>query len=304
MKKKIITASVMAIALLTACEKVPALPSDTSAAGTSAAPSAETTAISADETVSPIFTKGVYMASSGSDDVYYVFYDEKSGRTENADGKSGIGFECEQNGSDAVFHFGSPDDITNAHFTKEFDGSITGTFDYDEGAMTYSFTLVEGADPDTFELSVPENEGDGLYDDTNETSDSDDELLSDDGDTQNPVMNFVGAYGVGRANMEITAEGSDSARIKIWWSSSAFEHSEWEMTGKFDPDTLTIEYTDCTERIVTFSEEGEESSETVYTDGTGRIIFSDGDPITLTWTDDVENAAEDLVFEYYNNIAE
>jgi hypothetical protein len=106
------------------------------------------------EETAPLFGRGVWSASiDGKIDTYFVFYDESNGRTERADGTGGVGFTCEQNGWDAVFHFGSDDDVTNAVFSE---GDNTGTFDYGDGnTVVYTFELVPDADPDTFE--VPAN---------------------------------------------------------------------------------------------------------------------------------------------------
>ena len=106
------------------------------------------------EETAPLFEKGVWSASiDGVIDTYFVFYDAENGRTERADGTGGVGFTCEQNGWDAVFHFGSADDTTYATFSE---GDNTGTFDYGDGnTVVYTFELVSDADADTFE--VPAN---------------------------------------------------------------------------------------------------------------------------------------------------
>lgn len=109
-----------------------------------------------DEDVTPdyLFTKGVWSASiDGKIDTYFIFYDEANGRTERPDGTGGVPFTCEQNGYNAIFHFGSADDVTEATFST---GDNTGTFKYDDNEVTYSFELVNGADPDTFEVPAAE----------------------------------------------------------------------------------------------------------------------------------------------------
>ncbi|MCR5150142.1 MAG: hypothetical protein K6B52_02825 [Clostridiales bacterium] len=102
------------------------------------------------EETANLFQKGVWSASiDGKIDTYFVFYDEFSGRTERADGTGGVGFTCEQNGWDIVFHFGSADDVTNATFSE---GDNTGTFDYGDRTVTYTFELVPDADAHAFEV--------------------------------------------------------------------------------------------------------------------------------------------------------
>lgn len=113
-------------------------------------------------------------------------------------------------------------------------------------------------------------------------------------DGQNPIMNFVGNYACDRASILVEADGVDGAKFSVSWGSSAWEHSEWTMSGKFDPDTLTVEYTDCVRKDVVFAEDGSVDSETVvYENGFGTIHFDNGD---LYWKDDEEHVADDMVF--------
>ena len=53
-------------------------------------------------------------------------------------------------------------------------------------------------------------------------------------DGQNPVMNFVGNYTCDRAAMLVEADGTENAKFTVTWGSSAWEHSEWTMSGKLD----------------------------------------------------------------------
>ena len=121
-------------------------------------------------------------------------------------------------------------------------------------------------------------------------------------DGQNPIMNFVGAYAAGRCSILIEADGMDGVKASVTWGSSAYQTSVWEMSGKFDADTLTFTYENGVRRDIEFEENGDEkSSVKVYTDGTGTMTFSDeGDVTSLTWQDDKENIAEDMTFEYAN----
>ena len=113
-------------------------------------------------------------------------------------------------------------------------------------------------------------------------------------DGQNPVMNFVGNYACDRASILVEADGADGAKLSVTWGSSAWEHSEWTMSGKFDPDTLTIEYSDCVRKDVAFAEDGSVASETVvYENGMGTVHFENDN---LYWKDDEEHMADDMVF--------
>lgn len=124
------------------------------------------------------------------------------------------------------------------------------------------------------------------------------EPAADEG--QNPVMNFVGNYVCGRACITIGAtDEKNGADATVTWSSSAAENSAWVMSGTFDPDTLQFEYHDCVRTDYVYNESGDvDSQEEVYTGGHGFMTFTEGDPLTLTWQDDQEHVADDMVFEY------
>ena len=119
-------------------------------------------------------------------------------------------------------------------------------------------------------------------------------------DGQNPVMNFVGNYAMDRATILVEADGAENAKITVRWSGSAWEHAEWVMTGKLDTETLVVDYKDCVKTLCTYSESGELKSEDVeYENGTGSFTFhTDGDAITLTWDDAMEQIADGMEFEY------
>ena len=115
---------------------------------------------------------------------------------------------------------------------------------------------------------------------------------------QNPIMNFVGNYGCGRANAHVGADGMEKSVITVTWGSSAWEYSEWIMSGVLDTDTLTVEYDDCVRTDYTYSDEGEiATAVTAYENGSGRIKFH-LESNTMTWVDDTEHAADDMVFEF------
>ena len=127
-----------------------AVPEETAAPETASAVVEADAAEEEDMTPAYLFSKGVWAASiDGKIDTYFVFYDEANGRTERADGTGGTPFTCEQSGWEAVFHFGSADDVTKATFSE---GEITGTFYYSNETVVYSFEYLPDADPDTFEV--------------------------------------------------------------------------------------------------------------------------------------------------------
>ncbi len=120
-------------------------------------------------------------------------------------------------------------------------------------------------------------------------------------DGRNYVMNFVGNYDNGGCYIFVEAEGADGAKFTVTWPLTDFESETYTFSGTFEPDTLTVHYSNSTKIVNKLDAEGNVTGEkTEYTDGSGKIIFhEDG---TLEWQD--ENEAERLVdnatFTYFN----
>lgn len=122
-------------------------------------------------------------------------------------------------------------------------------------------------------------------------------VFEEDPDWQNPVMNFVGKYQCDRAQASVECLGYEDAVVTIDWAGSAAEAAHWDISGRMDPETLTIEYMGCAKSYVTYDENGDiVSQEQEYGDGTGTIVFhEDG---TFTWHEDQSETGDDLVFEW------
>ena len=122
-------------------------------------------------------------------------------------------------------------------------------------------------------------------------------VFEEDPDWQNPVMNFIGEYQSGRAHALVECFDKQDAWITIEWGGSASEKARWDIVGKLDLDTLTIEYSGVTKSIVTYDDNGEvKSQEPEYEDGTGTVTFhNDG---TFTWHEDQSEYGTDMVFEW------
>ena len=68
------------------------------------------------------------------------------------------------------------------------------------------------------------------------------------------------------------------------------------ITGSFDPDTMTVAYTDCVKSVVVYGDDGEIVSDVVeYDNGTGSIVF--GDDGTFVWRDD-QSDYDEVAFEW------
>ncbi len=122
-------------------------------------------------------------------------------------------------------------------------------------------------------------------------------VFEEDEGWQNPVMNFIGEYQCDRAHAKVECFGQDEAWITIDWGGSVSELAHWDIVGRLDTETLTIEYSGAGKSIITYDENGEiASQEQEYEDGTGTIVFDGGS--SFTWHEDQSESGEDMVFEW------
>ena len=128
-------------------------------------------------------------------------------------------------------------------------------------------------------------------------------VFEEDPDWQNPVMNFIGEYQCDRAHALVECFGSEDAWITIEWANSATETVRWFIVGRFDLETLTIQYSGSSKSVLTYDDAGEiTNEEPVYDDGTGTVTFHDDG--TFTWHEDASETEEDLIFEWVSVSAE
>lgn len=118
-------------------------------------------------------------------------------------------------------------------------------------------------------------------------------------DGQNPVMNFVGVYSTEYSTEALVeAQGMENAKITVTWAGSPWFHTETVMSGPFDPETLTMTFTDATLREYTYASDATVAEEkTSYTDGKGHAVF-DPSANTLTITEEFESGNVDTVYSW------
>jgi hypothetical protein len=108
---------------------------------------------------------------------------------------------------------------------------------------------------------------------------------------------FNGDYICDRADVFIDATDPEAVKINCTWGSSAWENSQWVMTGTLDQETLLVEYHDCVRTDYKYADDGSvETAEEVYTGGHGFIQLIEGDELSLTWQEDQEHMADGMTF--------
>ena len=118
-------------------------------------------------------------------------------------------------------------------------------------------------------------------------------------DGQNPVMNFVGIYSTEYSTEALVeADGADGAKIFVTWAGSPWFHNQTVMSGPFDPETLTMTFTNATLTEYTYASDATVAEEkTSYTDGKGHAVFNPADN-TLTITEEFESGNMDTVYTW------
>ena len=121
--------------------------------------------------------------------------------------------------------------------------------------------------------------------------------VEDDG--QNPVMNFVGVYSTEYSTEALVeADGTENAKITVTYAGSPWFHTQTVMSGRFDPETLTVEFSNAALAEYTYNSDGSVDEEKVsYTDGTGRAVFNPADN-TLTITENFTSGNIDTVYTW------
>ena len=123
--------------------------------------------------------------------------------------------------------------------------------------------------------------------------------LPAEGDGQNPVMNFVGVYSTDYSiEALVEAEGMENAKITVTYAGSPWFHNQTVMSGPFDPETLTMTFTNATLTEYTYASDATITEEkTSYTDGKGHAVFNPADN-TLTITEEFESGNMDTVYTW------
>lgn len=118
-------------------------------------------------------------------------------------------------------------------------------------------------------------------------------------DGQNPVMNFIGVYHADDSiEALVEADGMENATITVTWAGSPWFHMQTVMSGRFDPETLTMEFVGTALTEYTFKSDGSIGNETVTdTDNSGRAVFN-YEANSLTITEEYESGSIDTVYEW------
>ena len=127
------------------------------------------------------------------------------------------------------------------------------------------------------------------------------EAVDEESDTQNPVMNYIGAYtdesGKGYSMLIQATDAVDGVYVTIGHTSeSGFDYSAWQMNGKIKDNVIT--YSNAIRVDESWNPESENGveQEEIYTDGSGTFEITKDNKIT--WKDDKENEGEGLVFAW------
>ena len=82
--------------------------------------------------------------------------------------------------------------------------------------------------------------------------------------------------------------------VEVNWSSSAWENTQWIMQIHYDPDKSAFCYTNGIQQNVAYSEDGNETIDIIYNNGSGRLFIEKDH---LFWVDDIESVRNGCPFE-------
>ena len=116
---------------------------------------------------------------------------------------------------------------------------------------------------------------------------------------QNPVMNFVGNYNAADSvEALVEADGTENAIVTVTYAGSPWFHDEIVMSGKFDAETLTMDFENGTLTEYSYNADGSVRTETIsYRDGKGKAVFDANDG-TMTLTEHFQSGDRETVFAF------
>ena len=112
-------------------------------------------------------------------------------------------------------------------------------------------------------------------------------------------MNFVGVYHLeDSVEALVEAEGKENAKITVTAAFSPWFQTQTVMSGRFDPDTLTMTFTNAVLTEYTYASDGSVTEEKPsYTDGAGKAVF-DPKANALTITEEFPSGALENVYAW------
>ena len=117
---------------------------------------------------------------------------------------------------------------------------------------------------------------------TEEPEEPVEEATEEDG--QNPVMNFIGVYNTSDSTEALVeADGMENAKITVTYAGNPWFHKQTVMSGAFDVDTLTMEFSDAAQTEYTYNSDGSVREEKPgYKGGKGKAVFTADNTLTIT----------------------
>ena len=112
-------------------------------------------------------------------------------------------------------------------------------------------------------------------------------------------MNFVGVYHADdNTEALVEADGMESAKITVTWAGSPWFHTQTRMSGRFDPETLTVAFSGATLTEYSYKSDGSIGGESVTdTNNSGKAVFN-LEANTLTITEEFESGSIETVYEW------
>ena len=132
-----------------------------------------------------------------------------------------------------------------------------------------------------------------------ESQESEESQAPAEEDGQNPVMNFIGVYSTNDSKEALVeAEGMEDANITVTYAASPWFHDVTVLSGHFDTETLTIDFTNAVQTEYTYNSDGTVKEEKVlYSNGSGQAVFNEK-VSTLTITEQLSSGTNVTVYNW------
>ena len=108
-----------------------------------------------------------------------------------------------------------------------------------------------------------------------------------------PAAAFAGDYTGDPFTMTVKTAGEDLVTVQVDWQAIAEETVRWEFSGILAEDGVTLTFSDCTLKLVTFDADGQETHTPGTAVGSGRLVFGEG---VATLTVDSEEMLQQAPF--------
>lgn len=196
--------------------------------------------------------------------------------------------------SDEVSPFSSRGEYTVTYIDTGLTKTLVDDLGFQKEAPVYKMTQDYGVmEEDRKQLVQLEGKASREYADLRRQLSGEESELTD-GETAAAFSGDWWDINSQRCNMTITQGEDGTFYVSVNWGSSAWETTQWTLSGRYDGTAGAIVYSNCTETDYVYDDAGHETASVAYTDGTGKLYLAGG---YVYWEDDKFDRSSECCFE-------